>query len=350
MQRYKLSPFLTLRFVNDGTCLIDNTFDKTTVEFAPHIFRFMHACAPSKSFTELCELAERYGLSREDVGKLIELKILFEEGAPHEQVDATCVRWRDLGWQAALDLHLATYNYPFVDYSTASAFDTDRTRMVGYMEESPPPSRFLNSTSNNEIPVNAKPDYPCVTYSELVESGAYPQDHLSRRDRLFLFCQASFAATGEKETGGITTLRKTIPSGGARHPTEAYPIFFDDAIVPRGMYHFNVQRSRLVKINDLDPVEAMRRVSYHELPTNEGCFAVAYTSVVPRAMWRYRDPRSSRAIWSDLGHCVEGANTNALALGFTPLSEYPFRESVLSELLGKSFLKEPVLHVTYFQA
>jgi SagB-type dehydrogenase family enzyme len=281
----------------------------------------------------------------------MELKFIVEaDCSRNEELEATRHRWSDLGWQSALDLHLATYNYPFVDYSTAAAFDTDRARMIGYIEEAPPPSRFLNSTSDNEIPVRVEAEFPHVTYAALLETGAPDQEALSLRDRFFLFCKASFAATGEKETGGVTTLRKTIPSGGARHPTEAYPIFFDDLIVPRGMYHFNVERNCLVQVNDLEPVEAMQRVSYHQLPTEEGAFAVAYTSVVPRAMWRYRDPRSSRAIWSDLGHCVEGANTNALALGFTPLSEYPFRESALSELLGKSFLKEPVLHVTYFQA
>ena len=350
MQKYKQSPFLTLRFSNDGSCLIDNTFYKTTIEFASHVFRFIQACSPSKTMAELSELAESHNLSDEALDKLLKLKFLIEDGASYEELETRCHRWRELGWQAALDLHLATYNYPFVDYSTASAFDTDRARMIGYIEEAPPPSRFLNSTSYNEIPVTPVGDFPRVTYSSLLERGAPPQENLSLKDRFFLFCKASFSATGEKETGGVTTVRKTIPSGGARHPTEAYPIFFDDLIVPRGVYHFNVERNCLVKINDVDPVEGMRRVSYHQLPTEEGCFAVAYTSVVPRAMWRYRDPRSSRAIWSDLGHCVEGANTNASALGFIPLSEYPFRESALSELLGKSFLKEPVLHVTYFHA
>ena len=48
----------------------------------------------------------------------------------------------------------------------------------------------------------------------------------------------------------------------------------------------------------------------------KACAAVVFTSLVERAMWRYRDPRSFRAILVDVGHAVMAYRHVARTLGF----------------------------------
>ena len=73
--------------------------------------------------------------------------------------------------------------------------------------------------------------------------------------------------------------------------------------------------------------------------------ALVFTSVVERAMWRYRDPRSFRAILVDLGHAVMAYRHVARTLGFRTYAFQKMHDSEVAALVGVDRVRQPPLYV-----
>ena len=73
--------------------------------------------------------------------------------------------------------------------------------------------------------------------------------------------------------------------------------------------------------------------------------ALVFTSLVERAMWRYRDPRSFRAILVDVGHAVMAYRRVARMLGFRTYAYQKMRDSEVASILGIDRVTQPPLYV-----
>jgi len=139
-------------------------------------------------------------------------------------------------------------------------------------------------------------------------------------------------------------VRRTVPSGGCTHPTEVYFIFPKNSFYPLGVYHYDVNDHVLNIIQDVNVWESFLDATNLTLNLNkDGEFGVIYTSMVERAMFRYRDIRSTRAIFGDLGHIIQNAKYIGAALGFSSITELKNKESILKDILKLNTSTEPVL-------
>src|SRR5262249_32952410 len=88
---------------------------------------------------------------------------------------------------------------------------------------------------------------------------------------------------------------KTSPSGGARHPIEAYVLALRVDELPRGLYHYSAQAHAL----ELIAPRASSRAVARYLPTQwwyESAAAVfLMTGVFARTQWKYEIARAYRA-------------------------------------------------------
>jgi putative peptide maturation dehydrogenase len=134
-----------------------------------------------------------------------------------------------------------------------------------------------------------------------------------RLDDLATILYYVFGAHGTAQTDLGVVVKRTTPSGGARHAIEAYALISNVEDVEPGIYHYNMRTHALARLETLDAADVQ------ELATQFMCgqyfLGVSHVSFVltarfERCYWKYR--RSDKAYTSLLMEA--GALTQTLYL------------------------------------
>jgi SagB-type dehydrogenase family enzyme len=130
-------------------------------------------------------------------------------------------------------------------------------------------------------------------------------------------------------------LLKSVPSGGARHTTEAFFAAFDGSGVAPGLYYYHPGRHSLICVREGDFQGHLAHATFDLFKKYDAAplGLVIFASSPARAMWRYRDPRSFRAMLVDVGHPLSAFRHLARALGYRHYTYQKFRDSMLAEVL-----------------
>jgi len=137
---------------------------------------------------------------------------------------------------------------------------------------------------------------------------------------------------------------KTSPSGGARHPIEAYVAARDVRSLAPGFYHYaagahaleHVGRSRhLPRLDALLPTQWWYR---------EAAALVLFTAVFERTRWRYNGPRAYRAVLLEAGHVCQTFCLTATWLGLAPFCSMALADAAIEKALGLDGVSESVLY------
>lgn len=271
-----------------------------------------------------------------------------EAAAGSDEAVAALARWRSHGWDAAALYHFFTRDFPFLDYSRADAYTTDQGLMREYKGKWQEPGRYKEYPGRPFIPLDVFADSLAKVSLHAIQDAALPQPPAALVDRASLgtLLYYTFGQTGAIRYPIVEPLlRRTSPSGGARHPTEGYVAIFD-AIddIPPGLYHYSVKEQGLAEIT---PGDFRARVfsSLATVSEREGLeprAAIFYTSMVERNMWRYREPRTYRVIHLDLGHLTRTSYLVATALGIPTFAHHGMDEAAIEALLGLNPIHESV--------
>ncbi len=137
---------------------------------------------------------------------------------------------------------------------------------------------------------------------------------------------------------------KTSPSGGARHPLEAYVLALRVDGLPRGLYHYAGDRHELERIRSgATPAQVERY-----LPTQwwyrDAAALVLMTAVFARSQWRYDFPRGYRAVLLEAGHFCQTFCLVATWLGLAPFCSMALADSKVEKDLGVDGVTESVLY------
>ncbi len=236
----------------------------------------------------------------------------------------------------------ATRSYPFLDMSQQSAFVEDNQLMRDYMTATPYPPVYTELPHDSRRPL---PDAQEI----LGRAGGYALHEqlallidgtVGERDRL------DYADDGQYMQ--VELIRKAVPSGGSRHPTEAL-LYLRVEGFPEGLYHFNVSARSLDLLSCQPPLACLAAVCpalAELLAEPSGAAAVVMlASQVERAMWRYRDPRSFRAVAIDVGHVVQHLAEVGAWLGWT-WTDVPGADlDALANRMGLDAVSMPVFTV-----
>jgi SagB-type dehydrogenase family enzyme len=137
---------------------------------------------------------------------------------------------------------------------------------------------------------------------------------------------------------------KTSPSGGARHPLEAYVLARSVRGLPRGLYHYRPDRHGLERLTKT----ATPRQIEDYLPSQHwyrGASAlVLMTAVFERSRWRYHHPRGYRAVLIEAGHFCQTFLLTATWLGLAPFCSMALADSRIEADLGIDGVGESVLY------
>jgi SagB-type dehydrogenase family enzyme len=144
--------------------------------------------------------------------------------------------------------------------------------------------------------------------------------------------------------GGRNLPLKTSPSGGARHPIEAYVVVRNVRGLEKGLYHYHAGQHAMERLGRAP--SAARLASY--MPASEyflGASAlVFFTAVLERQLWRYPYSRAYRAALIEAGHVGQTFCLAATALKLAPFSLMGLVDALIERDLGIDGISETVLY------
>lgn len=257
------------------------------------------------------------------VSALVSLGVLVEAG---EAEEGALSAWAARGWAEAHDYLWATWSYPFEDYSQRGQ-EVDKERMRAYASAKPDTVRALPQKGSSPCPL------PPI--QESLDRLAALSD-LSFADQLLAIASVAALPVEVKRsrTPGADYIHRTSPSGGCRHPSELYLLVLSVPGLARGVYHVATGDETLGFVGDLpldDELQGMLPGGFR-LPTVPRAIFVISTHF-ERNMYRYREPRTLRTVYYDVGHL--GGLIEALgdAQGLIAHGHHGFVDSYLANLI-----------------
>jgi SagB-type dehydrogenase family enzyme len=252
--------------------------------------------------------------------------------------------WDEFEWREARVYHESTRDYPFVQMNEPGAIARDTRRMHEYHDEATQPLLYQHLGGDVvELPRRGRDESHDDWLRRLTHSERLGSEGIG------LLLDVCFGERGRMRVAdGTQCLLKSIPSGGGRHPTEVFVATFEvPGGIPAGVYHYDAQHHRLEQVRRGQHRDAFAHATFDLFTRYERAPAavLAFTSLVERAMWRYREPRSFRAVLVDVGHAVMAYRQVARMLGFRTFAYPKMRDGELADLLGVDRVAQPPLYV-----
>ena len=147
-------------------------------------------------------------------------------------------------------------------------------------------------------------------------------------------------------------LRKTSPSGGGLHPTEAYPLLANVEDIPPGLYHYRARDHALELLEPLD--RASCRSALVEFTAGQTYLggaqaAVVLTSRFEWSFWKYRvHPKAYAAALVDAGHLSQTLYLVCAARGLGAFVTLAVNEASIDDRLGLDGVTEGTVAVCGF--
>jgi SagB-type dehydrogenase family enzyme len=138
---------------------------------------------------------------------------------------------------------------------------------------------------------------------------------------------------------------KTSPSGGARHPIEAYLIAQSVSGLAPAVYHYDAARHALTK--SASPIDRDRFVSVlaNQYYFRDCAAAVVMTACFERTMWRYPFTRAYRSVLIEAGHLAQTFALLATHMKLAPFQTIAFDDGLLEGLIGVNGERESAMYV-----
>ncbi|WP_085715382.1 hypothetical protein [Pseudomonas sp. B28(2017)] len=272
------------------------------------------------------------GALSELLEKLIDSEFVKLSGSATASDDRVA-ELKNYNWKSASDYLSVTHNYPFFEYDKDGR-TRDNKRMQEYLAVEEEMERFK---AYSESPVSVQGVNPQRS-AELISAGGTGCD----LENILSAVSLSLGVQKEAQlnTGG-RVFKKTVPSGGGRHPVEAYLVDFANQTV----HHFNAvtysfNTVKIVDTPDLYTPLFGVRDSYIDFDVN---FAVVFTCIWERNMFRYREPRTFRSVHLDAGHASMQVETALLKMKYRNQAQYNLQVINFERMLDLDPLVEGVM-------
>ncbi|WP_247197339.1 SagB/ThcOx family dehydrogenase [Streptomyces sp. GESEQ-35] len=145
----------------------------------------------------------------------------------------------------------------------------------------------------------------------------------------------TFGPVDFRDAGGFGALmRRTSPSGGARHELEAYVGVRRVAGVAPGWYHYNALEHSLELLAEGCTGADLASLGGDQSWMGEASFVVVLAAVIERMLVKYRSPRAYRVCLLDAGHFGQTFVLAATAMGLGPFQTGAFDDGGVTERLG----------------
>jgi SagB-type dehydrogenase family enzyme len=256
--------------------------------------------------------------------------------------------WHEDGWADAARLHLHIQSLRNFDYSTPHGYRDDFKLMAENSTSERVPDKFKHYSQAPYVELSRD-------QSDIGKACMYAKsssgDLSWNIDQLSDFLRLALGKTGTKKLAATGQhMTRTSPSGGARHPTEAYIFVAEVDGVRAGAYHYNVEKHGLELLRaDFDVDDFIRRniIVMAGRGPRRLAFSIVYTTIFERSMHRYREPRSYRVMHYDIGHLFGTSHLLLDSLDSPYFSGYAVSEAALCQIIGlPMYWETPMAHTT----
>jgi len=138
---------------------------------------------------------------------------------------------------------------------------------------------------------------------------------------------------------------KTSPSGGARHPIEAYVLAANVTGLRPHAYHYDAATHELVDLRRRVSASRIERLLANQDYYRGAAAVIVMTAVIARSMWKYPRSRAYRTMLADAGHLGQTFCLSATALGLAPFCTMAFREAEVERLLRIDGVTECAMYI-----
>jgi len=337
---YRRSPYLVC-YWQGAQFVFENYASRSRVSAAPLTCEILHFFDSWRPVRELVREFPRCTPAslRRALSDLVRAGLLEHSSRPHARTNALRT-WN--GWNPAAGL---------------LHFSTKDTHAPADHEESVRELRRLARVKPMPPPMKSYPNARQIALPAPESDGEFPQVLLARRtwrkfsrvpvasEKLATVLGLSFGVQWWVDLRGMGRVAlKTSPSGGARHPIEAYVLVLRVKGLGRGLYHYAAGTHRLELVRR--GASAAEAIDYlnGQWWFRDMAAVVLMTAVFARTQWKYPAPRAYRAILIDAGHVCQTFCLVATWLGLAPFCTMALADSRIETALGIDGVTESVLY------
>jgi len=338
---YRRSPCIIAAWVSDQL-IFENYATRVQVGAAPITCEVLDICSQWQTQAQVARLLPQYQERsvRTAVRQLADATLL-QSSKRTDVVENNIYRWKS--WHpSAAHFHFSTKdcNYEPDDRALVRYFHAIASRI-------PMPSA-----------VKRYPQAPCFALSPAAGDNEFQRLLLSRRtwrqfsskaisyqDLSTLF-GLTFRIQAWGDFYGLGKLAlKTSPSGGARHPIEAYLVVRNVAGLRRGLYHYAADTHELEYLGELPSKRFLQSLTPTQDWCSEAAVMVFMTAVFARSQWKYPSPRAYRVVLADAGHICQTFCLTATRLGLAPYCTMALADSKIEQMLGIDGVSEGAIYL-----
>ncbi len=336
-KRVRRSPHLVLYWRN-GKLILRNYATSALVEATPLTCRLLDACA---EWTAVDDLGIALGMGAAPmlprlIQQLCDRSFLQRAGQPldpRERAMGSLDPWNpEAGF-----FHTATKHVRFWSPQVAGRHWRARAN-----DPMPPPLKAYRGVSTIDLPS--------------VDGGSFAA--LARERRTWRRFSSMPVGSGELATllglsvgvqkwvrvGRRRLPLKTSPSGGARHPVEAYVTVRHVEGLSAGLYHYHAGRHALERLGRAPSPARLKSYMPASGHFVKASALVFFTAVLERQLWRYPYSRAYRAALIEAGHVCQTFCLAATELRLAPFSLMGLVDDLIERDLGIDGITETVLY------
>jgi SagB-type dehydrogenase family enzyme len=133
---------------------------------------------------------------------------------------------------------------------------------------------------------------------------------------------------------GITNSRgyRTAPSAGALYPLELYVVTGQVKDISPGIYHYDPNNHRLIKVDSGDRRKKLARAAYGQASVSDAATVVVFAAVYERTTFKYGE-RGVRYVHIETGHAAQNLHLQAESLGLGTVVVGAFNDDKVKAVL-----------------
>lgn len=188
-----------------------------------------------------------------------------------------------------------------------------------------------------------KPNYQGMPVEDAIRKRRSVRSYSKKALTLPQLSQLLFAAQGITGNHYGHDVR-AAPSAGALYPMEVYLVVNNIEGLPRGIYHYNVQKHALELLKEGDFQREITNAGLGQEVLGEAQVTVVLSAVFERTRRKYGD-RSLRYIYMEAGHISQNIALQAVSLGLGAVCVGAFYDEQVNRLIGLDANTESAIYL-----
>jgi SagB-type dehydrogenase family enzyme len=328
----------------DSKLIFENCQTRTLISADPIVTSVLDCFSHWQTPPQVCSRLSEFSPTsvRSVLRRLSRLGFLIREGSSQAREDASLQESWAPWWPAAALLHFSSKNLGWIaDLKKSRLMLQSRARR----QPAPPAIKRYPQALRIGLPApNIQGEFPEVLLARRTwrEFSQHLLELSELSTLLWLACGIQHWVKLPAPIGRVAL--KTSPSGGARHPLEAYVAAVRVRGLAPGLYHYSPDRHLLQLLREGCTARQCSGYLAGQWWYGAASAIMFMTAVFGRNQWKYPDSAAYRTVILDAGHVCQTFCLTATWLGLAPFCTVAMKDSKVECDLGVDGITESVIY------